>query len=40
MDKEEAQGMNAAQAQLGHRSPTMTARYVRDRKGKLVDPTK
>ncbi|MFZ6747259.1 tyrosine-type recombinase/integrase [Undibacterium sp. JH2W] len=39
-DKEESQGMNAAQAQLGHTTPTMTAHYVRHRKGKLVNPTK
>ncbi len=39
-DKEETQGMNAAQAQLGHTTPTMTAHYVRHRKGKLVNPTK
>ena len=39
-DKEESQGMEAAQAQLGHSTPAMTAHYVRHRKGKLVDPTK
>jgi integrase len=39
-DKEESQGMEAAQAQLGHSTPGMTAHYVRHRKGKLVDPTK
>lgn len=39
-DKEEVQGMPAAQAQLGHSSPVMTAQYVRHRKGKLVNPTK
>ncbi len=39
-DKEEAAGMNAAQDQLGHTTPTMTAHYVRHRRGKLVKPTK
>jgi integrase len=39
-DKEEMQGMDAAQAQLGHSTPTMTKHYVRHRKGKLVKPTK
>jgi len=39
-DKEESQGMNAAQAQLGHTTAAMTAHYVRHRRGKLVDPTK
>jgi len=39
-DKEEQLGMSAAQAQLGHTTPTMTAHYVRHRKGKLVNPTK
>lgn len=39
-DKEEQQGMNAAQDQLGHTTPTMTAQYVRHRRGKLVTPTK
>lgn len=39
-DKEEESGMEAAQAQLGHSSPTMTAKYVRHRRGKLVAPTK
>jgi integrase len=39
-DKEESGGMEAAQAQLGHSTPTMTAHYVRHRKGKLVKPTK
>jgi integrase len=39
-DKEEQQGMEAAQSQLGHASATMTRQYVRHRKGKLVKPTK
>ncbi len=39
-DTEEFGGMSAAQAQLGHTTPTMTAHYVRHRKGKLVPPTK
>lgn len=39
-DTEESSGMEAAQAQLGHSTPTMTAHYVRHRRGKLVKPTK
>lgn len=39
-DKEESQGITAAQEQLGHTTPTMTRHYVRHRKGKLVTPTK
>ena len=39
-DKEERQGMQAAQDQLGHTSATMTKVYVRNRKGKLVGPTR
>jgi integrase len=39
-DKEERGGMEAAQAQLGHSTPTMTAHYVRHRRGKLVTPTR
>jgi integrase len=39
-DTEEASGMQAAQDQLGHSSPMMTAQYVRHRRGKLVKPTK
>ncbi|MFC5473743.1 tyrosine-type recombinase/integrase [Paraherbaspirillum soli] len=39
-DKEESQGMSAAQDQLGHSTPVMTAHYVRHRRGKLVAPTK
>jgi len=39
-DKEESSGMSAAQDQLGHATATMTAHYVRHRRGKLVDPTK
>lgn len=32
--------MQAAQEQLGHSTPMMTARYVRHRRGELVKPTK
>ena len=39
-DKEEQQGMEAAQSQLGHASASMTRQYVRHRKGKLVTPTR
>lgn len=39
-DTEEARGMAAAKDQLGHSSETMTAHYVRHRRGKLVKPTK
>lgn len=39
-DKEEQYGMEAAQSQLGHASPSMTRHYVRHRKGKLVKPTR
>jgi len=39
-DTEEASGMEAAQAQLGHTTAAMTAHYVRHRRGKLVKPTK
>ena len=39
-DTEDVGGMEAAQAQLGHSTPAMTAKYVRHRKGKLVKPTK
>ncbi|RFP32465.1 tyrosine-type recombinase/integrase [Duganella sp. BJB476] len=39
-DKEERSGMIAAQDQLGHTTTTMTAHYVRNRRGKLVKPTK
>lgn len=39
-DKEELHGMEAAQNQLGHSSPSMTKHYVRHRKGKLVTPTR
>lgn len=38
-DKEDSHGLEAAQALLGHSSPSMTKKYVRNRKGKLVDPT-
>lgn len=39
-DKEEAEGMTAAQQQLGHSTQQMTQHYVRHRRGKLVKPTK
>ena len=39
-DTEELHGMAAAKDQLGHSSETMTAHYVRHRRGKLVLPTK
>lgn len=39
-DTEEGSGIAAAQAQLGHSTPMMTAQYVRHRRGKLVKPTK
>lgn len=39
-DKEEAEGIQAAQDQLGHTTQAMTAHYVRHRRGKLVNPTK
>lgn len=39
-DVDDASGIAVAQAQLGHTTPAMTARYVRHRRGKLVKPTK
>lgn len=39
-DKDETGGIAAAQEQLGHSTPMMTAQYVRNRRGKLVNPTK
>ena len=39
-DTENLVGMQAAQDLLGHESPTMTKHYVRNRMGKLVNPTK
>jgi len=39
-DKEEREGLAAAKDQLGHSTETMTAHYVRHRRGKLVKPTK
>ena len=39
-DTEETRGMAAAKDQLGHSSETMTAHYVRHRRGKLVKPTR
>lgn len=39
-DTEEHHGMAAAKDQLGHSTETMTAHYVRHRRGKLVKPTK
>ena len=38
-DKEESQEIVVAQAMLGHKFPSITRKYVRNRKGKLVDPT-
>lgn len=37
---DEASGLAQAQTLLGHKSASMTAHYVRHRKGKLVPPTK
>ena len=39
-DTDERRGISAAQEQLGHSTSTMTARYIRHRRGKLVKPTK
>ena len=39
-DKEESDGMKAAQEQLGHQSERMTSHYVRNRLGKKVSPTR
>lgn len=39
-DKDDMQGIAAAQVQLGHSTQAMTQHYVRHRKGKLVTPTK
>jgi integrase len=39
-DKEESDGIKAAQDQLGHADESMTRDYVRNRIGKLVNPTK
>lgn len=39
-DIDDDRGIDAAQAQLGHSTTTMTAHYVRHRRGKLVKPTK
>lgn len=39
-DKEESSGMSAAKDQLGHANESMTAHYVRHRRGKLVKPTR
>lgn len=39
-DKEDSQGMEAAQTQLGHTSASMTNHYVRHKLGKKVTPTK
>jgi integrase len=39
-DKEEAAGMQGAQDQLGHATQSMTLKYVRHRRGKLVKPTR
>jgi integrase len=39
-EKAQAEGIQAAKKQLGHASETMTKRYVRNRLGDLVKPTK
>ncbi len=39
-DKDEQGGLDAARALLGHKNSSMTSKYVRPRKGKLVQPTK
>lgn len=39
-DVDEVGGITAAQEQLGHTTATMTRKYVRHRKGKLVKPTR
>lgn len=39
-DTAEKWGMEAAQTQMLHSSPVMTKRYIRNRKGKLVRPTR
>lgn len=39
-DTDEHSGIAAAQEQLGHSTPMMTAQYIRHRRGKLVKPTK
>lgn len=39
-DKTEREGLEAAQALLGHASVTTTEGYVRGRRGKLTDPTR
>jgi len=39
-DKDDAEGLGAAQDQLGHTTPAITAHYVRHRRGKIVKPTK
>lgn len=39
-DTDEKRGINAAQEQLGHTTTTMTAQYIRHRRGKLVKATK
>lgn len=39
-DKDESLGIEAARELLGHNTQNMTKHYVRNRKGKLVEPTK
>ena len=39
-DVDDESGIAVAQAQLGHTTTAMTARYVRHRRSKLVKPTK
>ena len=38
-DVDEKLGIEGAKDQLGHASASMTRSYVRNRRGKLVDPT-
>lgn len=39
-DMDEKKGIEAAKDQLGHANASMTAKYIRHRQGKLVNPTK
>ena len=39
-DKDELQGVEAARELLGHVNQSMTMHYIRNRKGRLVEPTK
>ena len=38
-DADKNQGLEAAQALLGHTTPHVTNRYIRHRKGRLVEPS-